>query len=167
MAREQNDFTRRSEESAVRTHRPQARPGIWRCGPENRARRRAGDRLPEQRSGSGDPQPLQQSFASCVRATHTAGRVHGQKSAQIAALAGLLLFLAGCAAHREPPPRMPAPPPAAPASTPVPQHVPTPTPTPAPTPASPRASRSDTEITVPKDAKVLYTEVGFARWYEI
>ena len=60
---------------------------------------------------------------------------------------------------------MPAPPPAAPASTPAPHHIPTPTPTPAPTPTAPRASRGETEITVPKDAKVLYTEVGFASWY--
>jgi len=57
------------------------------------------------------------------------------------------------------------PPPAAPASTPAPHHIPTPTPTPVPTPVAPRASRVDTEITVPKNAKVLYTEVGFASWY--
>jgi peptidoglycan lytic transglycosylase len=62
---------------------------------------------------------------------------------------------------------MPAPPPAAPApaATPAPHHIPTPTPTPVPTPVAPRASRSDAEITVPKNAKVLYTEVGFASWY--
>jgi len=60
---------------------------------------------------------------------------------------------------------MPAPPPAAPASTPAPRQIPTPTPTPVPTPAAPRASHSDAEITVPKNAKVLYTEVGFASWY--
>jgi rare lipoprotein A len=76
-----------------------------------------------------------------------------------------LLFLAGCAAHERVPPTMPAPPPAAPApaSTPAPNRIPTPTPTPSPLPATP--SRSDLEIHVPKNAKVLYTEVGFASWY--
>jgi len=79
----------------------------------------------------------------------------------------LLLFLAGCAAHREPPPTMPVPPPASPASTPAPGRIPTPTPTPAPTPSAkiPTAPHSDAAIIVPKDAKVLYTEVGFASWY--
>ena len=32
-------------------------------------------------------------------------------------------------------------------------------------PASPAPIRPDAEIKVPKDAKVLYTEVGFASWY--
>jgi len=68
----------------------------------------------------------------------------------------LLLLLAGCA-HREQPPTMPAPPPAAPA------RIPTPTPTPVPTPAP--VTRPDTEIRVPKNAKVLYSEVGYASWY--
>src|ERR1051326_3388981 len=167
MAREQHDFTRRSEESAIRTHRAQARRGIWRSGAEDRAGKRAGDRVPEQRGRSGDPQSLEQGAARSRRATQPARRAHGQKSRQIAAIAGLLLFLAGCAAHRTPPPTMPAPPPAspAPASTPAPNRIPTPTPSPAPTPSAPRPSRSDLEITVPKDAKVLYTEVGFASWY--
>ncbi|HKR96409.1 MAG TPA: septal ring lytic transglycosylase RlpA family protein, partial [Candidatus Angelobacter sp.] len=52
---------------------------------------------------------------------------------------------------------MPAPPPAAPA------RIPTPTPTPVPTPAP--VTRPDTEIRVPKNAKVLYSEVGYASWY--
>jgi rare lipoprotein A len=62
---------------------------------------------------------------------------------------------------------MPAPPPASPASTPAPNRIPTPTPTPVPTPSAkiPTTPRPDTEIIVPKDAKVLYTEVGFASWY--
>ena len=59
---------------------------------------------------------------------------------------------------------MPAPPPAS--------HrlqfrraLPTPTPTPVPThPATP-APRISGEISVPKNAKVLYTEVGYASWY--
>ncbi|HKV95713.1 MAG TPA: septal ring lytic transglycosylase RlpA family protein [Candidatus Angelobacter sp.] len=56
---------------------------------------------------------------------------------------------------------MPAPPPAAPASTPVPARIPTPTPTPVPTPVT----HPDAEIRVPKNAKVLYSEVGYASWY--
>jgi rare lipoprotein A len=69
--------------------------------------------------------------------------------------------------HRETAPTMPAPPPASPASTPAPNRIPTPTPTPVPTPSAkiPTTPRPDTEIIVPKDAKVLYTEVGFASWY--
>ncbi|HET9285913.1 MAG TPA: hypothetical protein VFR24_28505, partial [Candidatus Angelobacter sp.] len=59
---------------------------------------------------------------------------------------------------------MPAPPPAAPASTPAPARIPTPTPTPVPTPA-PAPVRPDAEIRVPKNAKVLYSEVGYASWY--
>ena len=56
---------------------------------------------------------------------------------------------------------MPAPPPTspAPASTPAPSRIPTPTPAPTP------AARPSTEITVPRNAKVLYTEVGYASWY--
>ena len=62
---------------------------------------------------------------------------------------------------------MPVPPPAspAPASTPAPRRIPTPTPTPVPTPSSPQISRGDSEIHIPQNAKVLYTEVGFASWY--
>lgn len=60
---------------------------------------------------------------------------------------------------------MPAPPPAAPASTPVPSRIPTPTPTPVPTPVAPPVTRPDAEIRVPKNAKVLYSEVGYASWY--
>src|SRR5205807_1310714 len=91
---------------------------------------------------------------------------HGQKPlVQLAALIFLLGLLAGCAAHREPPPAIPAPPPAPPASASIPSRVPSPTPTPAPThPATP-APRVDGEITVPRNAKVLYTEVGYASWY--
>lgn len=58
---------------------------------------------------------------------------------------------------------MPAPPPAAPPSATPPARRPTPTPTPAPTPAP--AARPSDEITVPRNAKVLYTEVGYASWY--
>jgi rare lipoprotein A len=59
---------------------------------------------------------------------------------------------------------MPAPPPPPSASIP-PARIPTPTPTPAPVhPATP-APKTNTEITVPKNAKVLYTEVGYASWY--
>ncbi|MGC2698520.1 MAG: septal ring lytic transglycosylase RlpA family protein [Candidatus Angelobacter sp.] len=71
-----------------------------------------------------------------------------------------MLLLAGCA-HREPPPVMPAPPTTPPSATP-PARVPTPTPTPMPSTPSPRPGG---EITVPRNAKVLYTEVGYASWY--
>jgi rare lipoprotein A len=57
---------------------------------------------------------------------------------------------------------MPPPPPASPAATPAPKR-PTPTPTPSPTPTP--APRANAEISVPKNAKVLYTEVGYASWY--
>ncbi|MGZ4830591.1 MAG: septal ring lytic transglycosylase RlpA family protein [Candidatus Angelobacter sp.] len=57
---------------------------------------------------------------------------------------------------------MPAPPPAAPASIP-PSRQPTPTPAPA-RPSAPPA-RGNGEISVPRNAKVLYTEVGYASWY--
>src|SRR5579859_5392654 len=166
MAREHHDCTKRSQESALRTFWAQARRRVQRSRPENREGKRAGDRLPEQRGGSRDPQSFQQSSAHSGGATEPPGRVHGQKSRQIGAVAGLLFFLAGCAAHREQPPVMPAPPPSAPApaSTPLPHRIPTPTPTPAPTP-SPQSSRVDSEIHVPKNAKVLYTELGFASWY--
>ncbi|HZS29356.1 MAG TPA: septal ring lytic transglycosylase RlpA family protein [Candidatus Angelobacter sp.] len=60
---------------------------------------------------------------------------------------------------------MPEPPPAAPASTPAPARIPTPTPTPVPRPAPTPATRPDAEIRVPKNAKVLYSEVGYASWY--
>ena len=64
---------------------------------------------------------------------------------------------------------MPAPPPAS-ASIP-PARMPTPTPTPAPATAPslpsvrPSAEIGVPEIRVPKNAKVLYTEVGYASWY--
>lgn len=57
---------------------------------------------------------------------------------------------------------MPAPPPSA--SIPSPR-LPTPTPTPVPTHPSTPTARANAEITVPRDAKVLYTEVGYASWY--
>ncbi|MGB9123662.1 MAG: septal ring lytic transglycosylase RlpA family protein, partial [Candidatus Angelobacter sp.] len=58
---------------------------------------------------------------------------------------------------------MPAPPP--PPSASIPSRPPTPTPTPVPThPAAP-APRISGEIIVPRNAKVLYTEVGYASWY--
>src|SRR5579859_1341301 len=167
MARAHHDFTKRTEESALRTHWTQAGRGVQRSRPEAGKGERAGDRLSEQRGGSRNPQSFQQSPARSGRATQPPGRVHGQKSRQIAAIAGLLLFLAGCSAHREKPPVMPVPPPAspAPASTPAPRRIPTPTPTPVPTPSSSQISRGDSEIHIPQNAKVLYTEVGFASWY--
>ncbi|HEY7403189.1 MAG TPA: septal ring lytic transglycosylase RlpA family protein [Candidatus Angelobacter sp.] len=60
---------------------------------------------------------------------------------------------------------MPAPPPASPVSTPAPSRIPTPTPTPLPVPATPAAPKPDAEIIVPKNARVLYSEVGYASWY--
>jgi rare lipoprotein A len=58
---------------------------------------------------------------------------------------------------------MPAPPP--PPSASIPSRLPTPTPTPVPAhPATPAPSISG-EISVPRNAKVLYTEVGYASWY--
>jgi rare lipoprotein A len=59
---------------------------------------------------------------------------------------------------------MPAPPPPPPSAS-IPSRIPTPTPTPVPAhPATP-APRINGEISVPKNAKVLYTEVGYASWY--
>ncbi|HEY1940344.1 MAG TPA: septal ring lytic transglycosylase RlpA family protein [Candidatus Angelobacter sp.] len=57
---------------------------------------------------------------------------------------------------------MPAPPPSIPPSrlpTPTPTPIPTPTPTPLP------SAKPSAEIHVPSNAKVLYTEVGYASWY--
>jgi rare lipoprotein A len=76
----------------------------------------------------------------------------------------LLALLAGCAGHREPPPAMPAPPPSIPpAHRPIP--TPTPVPVPSPSPSPTLAGRPSGEIIVPKNAKILYTEVGYASWY--
>jgi rare lipoprotein A len=47
----------------------------------------------------------------------------------------------------------------------VPARIPTPTPTPLPVPATPAAPRPDAEIKVPWNAKVIYSEVGYASWY--
>jgi rare lipoprotein A len=55
---------------------------------------------------------------------------------------------------------MPAPPPAAPPSATPPTR-----PTPTPTPPVSSAARPSGEITAPKNAKVLYSEVGYASWY--
>jgi rare lipoprotein A len=72
------------------------------------------------------------------------------------------MVLAGCAARREPPPAMPAPPPSIPPSH---QPTPTPAPVPSPTPSAPPSIKPNAEIHVPRNAKVLYTEVGYASWY--
>ena len=58
---------------------------------------------------------------------------------------------------------MPAPPSNAPPSATPPSRLPTPTPTPVPS-VKPAPSASG-EIHVPRNARVLYTEVGFASWY--
>jgi rare lipoprotein A len=61
---------------------------------------------------------------------------------------------------------MPAPPPSIPPSRqPTPTPAPFPSPSPSPTPSPTPSLRSDAEIVVPKNAKVLYTEVGYASWY--
>ena len=54
---------------------------------------------------------------------------------------------------------MPAPPPS------IPPRQPTPTPTPVPAPTPPAIARPGGEISVPSNAKVIYTEVGYASWY--
>ena len=60
---------------------------------------------------------------------------------------------------------MPPPPPSIPNT---PSRLPTPTPTPVPSP-TPLAKKNvpppNDEIVVPKNAKVLYTEIGYASWY--
>jgi peptidoglycan lytic transglycosylase len=43
--------------------------------------------------------------------------------------------------------------------------VPVPSPSPAPSPAASSGGRTNAEIIVPKNAKVLYTEIGYASWY--
>ncbi len=60
---------------------------------------------------------------------------------------------------------MPAPPPSVPASTPARVPTPTPTPVPTPTPSARITINPNSEIVVPKNAKILYTEVGYASWY--
>ncbi|HEY2497832.1 MAG TPA: septal ring lytic transglycosylase RlpA family protein [Candidatus Angelobacter sp.] len=73
-----------------------------------------------------------------------------------------LLLLAGCAGRRPAPPSMPAPPPSIPPSR---LPTPTPTPIPSPTPTPTPSAKPSAEIHVPSNAKVLYTEVGYASWY--
>lgn len=80
-----------------------------------------------------------------------------------------LVFLAGCGEHRRPQVKNipPAPPPVA--TGPGAPHVPVPSPTPVPRqnsgapPAAP--ARPNAEIKIPPNAKVLYSEVGWASWY--
>ncbi len=75
------------------------------------------------------------------------------------------MFLAGCGGHRQPQAKnVPPPPPI--------QATPAPSPNPSPatehgaaTAPSPAPARADTELRFPKDAKVLYSEVGWASWY--
>lgn len=77
------------------------------------------------------------------------------------------MFLAGCREHRQPQTQNVPPPPPPIKATPAP--TPTPTPAPkqsaanAPSPAPP--ARAEPELTFPRDAKVLYSEVGWASWY--
>src|SRR6185369_1428864 len=159
MAREQHEFTRRSQgQSAVRTFRTQAGRRVRRSRPETGTRKRTSHYLSQQRGGAGHPEPLQQGAAHGSRTAQPPGRIYGQKPLQLTALACVLL-LAGCAAHRQTTPNRPAPPPANPAATPAPTP-PTPTPTPqaSPTPST-RAKHplenletSNLEITVPKNA---------------
>src|SRR6185312_10141936 len=164
MVRRADESTRRSQyQSPIRTLWAQAGYRIQRSSPESRSRSRKSDCLPERRGSAGNSHALNQSSAGGSGTAKQARRVHGQKSLLVAGLLCFLLLLAGCA-HREQPPTMPAPPPAAPASTPAPVRIPTPTPTPVPKPA-PAPVRPDAEIRVPKNAKVLYSEVGYASWY--
>jgi len=166
MVKQNHELTRRSQgKAAVRKFWTQAGRRIWRRGGETGTRKRESHHLPEQRSGAGHPYTFHQGVACGSGTAQQTGRVHGQESlVQLAALFCLLAVLAGCAAHHEPPPAMPAPPPPPSASIP-PARIPTPTPTPAPVhPATP-APKTNTEITVPKNARVLYTEVGYASWY--
>ena len=81
--------------------------------------------------------------------------------------------MAGCGGRKRPEPgNVPAPPAAStPTPRPTPRQIPTPTParpsapTPAPVPGHATAPNPAPEITLPKDAKVLYSEVGYASWY--
>ena len=75
----------------------------------------------------------------------------------------LLVLLAGCGRHRQPQVKnVPAPPPpGSPAPTPSPTPEPSATKAASPTPSV----KADTEPRLPKDAKVLYREVGWASWY--
>src|SRR6266481_5128554 len=145
MVKERHESTRRSQHQCpVPEVWTQAGRGVQRGGGEVRAGKREGHYLSQQRSGARNPQSFQQSFAHSSGAVEPAGRVYGKKSLQIASLVCVLLLLAGCAAHREPPPVMPAPPPS-PHSIP-PARIPTPTPTPVPTPTPrPRAPAAKPE----------------------
>jgi rare lipoprotein A len=76
------------------------------------------------------------------------------------------MFLAGCGEHRQPQTKNIPPPPPIQATP-----APLPTPTPAPghsatnVPPSAPPARTETELRFPKDAKILYSEVGWASWY--
>src|ERR1044071_8263874 len=163
MVKQSHEFTRRAQDQTpVREVWAQVGRRIRRSGREERAGKGKSHHLPEQRGGAGHTHPFNQGLARRRGTTQQAGRIHGQKSLQLALLFCFLPLLAGCAGHREPPPTMPAPPPSIP-----PAHRPTPTPTPipSPTPSPTPAARPSGELTVPRNAKVLYTEVGYASWY--
>src|SRR6185312_8204677 len=166
---------RSQTQSVIRTLRPQAGRGIRRCCPQGRTGERTRHHISERRSGAGNPQSLKQSHSSSRGTITAAGRVHGQKSLQLAPLVLLMAFLAGCGAHhRTDTANVPPPPPPATTTSiphaPVPNPRPTPeerpsatTPTSIPSPAPRRESEG--EIIVPPNAKVIYHEVGWASWY--
>ncbi|HEY6273719.1 MAG TPA: septal ring lytic transglycosylase RlpA family protein [Terriglobales bacterium] len=76
-----------------------------------------------------------------------------------------MVLLAGCS-HRQPQTNNVPPPPPLPSPSPTPASNPSIAKAPAKTtPVAPTARKDDLEILVPKDLKVLYTEVGWASWY--
>src|SRR5689334_19834942 len=175
MVREkQNEFTRSEPKPTFRAVRAQAGPGVRRRSPQAGAGKRTGDQVPERRGCTINPHEIQQSAARCSRAVAKTGPVHGRKPLQVAALVLFSLLLAGCGAHRrDNANNVPPPPPPAPASTPAPRPTPEARTNPATSPAgnipskprsttsapSGRVSSPSSEIIVPENAKVLYSEV--------
>src|SRR5258708_16697303 len=139
--------------------------GSWGNCAQTGTGEREGHRLSQPRGGAFHTQQFQQSVTHCRGKTQPPGRVHGRESLQVAALVCFLALMAGCGGHKRPEPgNVPAPPAA---STPTPRPTPRPsaTPTPVPGRANIPTPAAPPEITLPKDAKVLYSEVGYASWY--
>jgi peptidoglycan lytic transglycosylase len=76
------------------------------------------------------------------------------------------MFLAGCGERRQPQTKnVPPPPPIQATPTPIPRPTPVPGHSATNPPSSAPPARAETQLAFPKDAKILYSEVGWASWY--
>src|SRR6267378_448589 len=166
-----NAFPRRSEtQGPVREPRTQAGPGDRPRFPRSGAGERENDRVSERRGGACYPLQLHQSRADRLGKALEARRVHGKawrKASGQIAIGLFALVLAGCSSHKPAQSRVPVPPPppvgsAEPSIPSLPPAGRNPSAEPA-LPVEPAPHR--TEIDIPSDAPVLYTETGLASWY--